>query len=222
MARERLDERLLPRRAFAASLGAALVLGALPAGAKPDDPIPTLLLNIAVAEEAGGPVRDDAWIDAQVAQVERFFGPLGVHFRKVAQRPLAERFGHLETRKDRDALDAVRVKGMVNVFVVASLRDVDDPKLYRMGVHWRNGAIPFHRYVILSAEALPTTLAHELGHYGGLDHSQVVNNLMSYNRTSDQVFLDPGQAKVVRSLVRLAFASKEIVPVPDPPAVAGP
>jgi hypothetical protein len=164
-----------------------------------------------VAELGGRPVRDEAWVDAQIAEAERIFGALGVHLRKASQRPLAERFALLETRADRDALDAVKAKGVVNVFVVASLRDVDDPPRTRMGVHWRNRASPSHRYVIVSADALPTTLAHEIGHYLGLDHSPVVDNLMSYQRASERVFLDPRQTRTVRAFARLAFASKELV-----------
>ena len=201
----------VPRRAFAAALGAAAVLlGALPGPAKPEAPIPTLALSIAIAEEGGKPVRDDAWIDAQIAEAERIFAPAAVHFRKAAQRPLDARFAHLETRKDRDALDGVRQKGVVNVFVVASLRDVDDPRLYRMGVHWRNGATPSHRYVIVTSEALSTTLAHELGHYNGLAHSAVVDNLMSYNRSGERVSLLPTQVSAIRTFARLAFASGEL------------
>jgi hypothetical protein len=210
----------IPRRAFAAALGAAVLLGALPGAGKPEAPIPTLSLSIAVAEEGGKPVRDDAWIDAQVAEAERLFGPLGVHFRKTAQRPLDARFAHLETRKDRDALDAERQKGVVNVFVVASLRDVDDPRLMRMGVHWRKGATPAHRYVIVTADALSTTLAHELGHYNGLGHTTVVDNLMSYDRTGERVFLNPDQARTIRAFARIAFSSGELRPAPDPPTTS--
>jgi hypothetical protein len=206
--------RPIPRRTFAGSLGAALVLAASPVAAQPDEPLPPLPLSIAVAADGGQSVRDDAWIDAQIAEAERLFGPLGIHLRKAAQRPLADRFARLETRADRDALDAVRVKGVLNVFVVASLRDVDDTRLYRMGVHWRNGKTPAHRYVIVSADARPSTLAHEIGHYLGLPHTTVVDNLMSYTRTGAEVFLDARQAKVTRTFARLAFASKELVEQP--------
>ena len=207
----------LSRRAFAAALGVAAALVSLPGAAKPDPPIPTLPVLVSVAEENGKPVRDEAWIDAQLSEAERLFGPVGVHFRKSAQRPLDARFARLETRKDRDALDALRVKGVVNVFVVASLRDVDDPSLYRMGVHWRNGATPAHRYVIVTADALSTTLAHELGHYNGLGHSAVVDNLMSYNRTGERVFLLGTQVSAVRTFARMAFSTGELTPAPDPP-----
>ncbi len=206
----------ISRRAFSGGLGAALVARGLPAFARPAEPIPVLPLAIAVArDEAEVPVRDDASIDAQVATAERLFGAFGVHFRKAAQRPLPDRFARLETRRDRDALDAERAPRVVNVFIVRALRDVDDPRLYRMGVHWRNTKAPSHRYVIVTADALPTTLAHELGHYNGLAHSAVENNLMSYQRTTEDVFLHPAQGAAVRSFARLAFTSGELAA--DPP-----
>ena len=206
--------RVLARRAFSAELGAALLLGALPVAARAEAPLPALPLAVAVALEGGHPVRDDAWIDAQIAEAERLFEAAAVHFRKTAQRPVAERFAHLETREDRDALDVERRKGVINVFVVASLRDVDDPRLERRGVHWRNRATPFHRYVIVAAGAPPTVLAHELGHYLGLAHTPVVDNLMSYNRTGAQVFLDAHQVAAVRSSARVALGTGELLPAP--------
>jgi hypothetical protein len=214
--------RALPRRVFITSLGSGLVASAVPAFARPEAPLPALPLSIAVAVEGGRPVRDDAWIDAQIAEAQRLYDPLGVHFHKAAQRTLAEPFARLETRKDRDALDAERRRGVVNVFVVAALRDVDDPRLYRKGVHWRNGRTPAHRYVIVSADAAPSTLAHELGHYDGLAHVATLDNLMSYNRSGERVFLDARQAGTVRTFARLAFASGELVALPAAPAAPAP
>ena len=37
---------------------------------------------------------------------------------------------------------------------------------------------------------MPTTLAHELGHFLGNGHAYVKNNLMSYERDGGEVFLD--------------------------------
>ncbi len=157
-------------------------------------------------------MRDDAWIDAQIAEAERLFGPIGVHFRKAAQRALAERFARLETRRDRDALDAERVKGVVNVFVVAALRGSGRATL--ASTAWAcTGATAGRRptrYVIVSADAAPSTLAHELGHYDGLAHSATKDNLMSYQRSGEGVFLHPQQARTVRAFARLAFASGEL------------
>ena len=182
----------------------------MPGAARPRAPVPTLPISIAVAVEGGRAVREDPWIEAQLAEVERLLGPFGVHFRRTAPRILAERHAHLETREDRDALDAERLPGIVNVFVVASLRDVDDTRLYRMGVHWRSREAPSHHYLIVTADALVSTFAHELGHYLGLPHAQALNNLMSYRRDGEPVFLTRGQGATIRAGARMALASGEV------------
>lgn len=179
---------------------------------KPPPPLPALPLSIAVAEENGQPVRDEAWIDAQIAEAERLFSVCGVHLTKAASRALDARFARLETRKDRDALLAQTEKGKINVMVVASLRDVDDPALYRMGVHWRPQSNLRKQYIIVAASALPSTLAHELGHYFGNAHTTVPNNVMSYNRTGATVFFDAAQYTKISTFARLYLRSGEIVP----------
>jgi hypothetical protein len=202
-----------PRRVLVAVIVAACALPAAPAAARA--PIPALPVSIAVAVEGGRAVREDAWIEAQLAEVERLFGPFGVHVRRSQPRILPERYARLETRDDRDALDAERLPGVVNVFVVASLRDVDDTRLYRMGVHWRNTATPAHRYAIVTADALVSTFAHELGHYLGLPHAHALNNLMSYHRDGDRVFLTRGQGATLREYARFALSSGEVAPAPE-------
>jgi hypothetical protein len=201
----------------ALALALALVLAALPTLAKnkkpkPEEPIPALPLSIAVAHEDGRPVRDTAWIDAQVAEAERLFSLCGVHLRKAAERPLDARFARLETRRDRDALASELEQGRINVMIVASLKDVDDPSLYRMGVHWRPQSNLRKHYVIVSASALPSTLAHELGHFFGNGHSKVKDNVMSYDRTGAQVFFDASQQRKIKTFARLFLRSKELAP----------
>jgi hypothetical protein len=151
---------------------------------------------IAVATVDGKPVQDDAWVEAQIADANRLFAPLGAGVRWTLHKPLSPRFAALETRADRDALASLVEPRVINVFVVASLRDVDDPSLRRMGVTWRPR--PQTTYIIVAASARPTVLAHELGHYFGNGHSTVVNNLMSYSRAGGEVFLDAQQSAVVR------------------------
>lgn len=175
-----------------------------------EEPIPTLPVSIAVAREGERPAQDDAWIDAQLAEAERLFGGVGVHLKKAKVRALDGRFARLESRKDRDALTAELEPGVINVFVVTSLRDVDDPRLYRMGVHWRPVSAPKKHYVIVAASGLPSTMAHEIGHFFGNGHSAVTDNLMSYDRTGDKVFLSPQQGKTIRAFARLYLRSKEL------------
>ena len=200
--------------AVALALSTVVVSAAAQHTAKVEPLLPVLPLSVAiVADDEGRAARDDAWIDAQIAQAERLFAPHGVHFRKVRTRALPPRFARLETRDDRDALAAECDKGVVNVFIVASLRDVDEPERFRQGVHWRSRSAPAKHYAIVSAVAQPTTMAHELGHFFGNPHSAVVDNLMSYERTSvEATFLDERQGKKSRQLARLYLGSRELWP----------
>jgi len=206
---------LLSPAPIAVALALALVTTALPSLAKKpkaDAPIPPLPLAIGVVHEDGRPAQTETWIDAQIAEADRLFSEAGVKLVKASQRALDARFARLETRKDRDALAAELEKGRINVMVVASLRDVDDPSLFRMGVHWRPQSDLRKHYVIVAASALPSTLAHELGHFFGNGHSQVRDNVMSYDRTGAQVFFDAGQKRKIKTFARLFLRSKELVP----------
>lgn len=195
------------------SLGCALAVATVTSAGRAADALGTMSLSIAVASLEDKPVRDDAWIDAQVAQAERLLGEAGVHVKKAKTRKLDVKLAKLETRKDRDALSALLEPHVVNVFLVDSLRDVDDPKLLRMGVHWHDTKDTKKRYVILAASAMPTTLAHEIGHFFGLPHTKVTDNLMSYDRSaSGNVFLSDAQKKTVLDFARLAVRSKELTP----------
>jgi hypothetical protein len=178
----------------------------------PIAPIPPLPLSIAVVEEEGRPVQDAAWVDAQIAEAVRLFEPLGLPLSKASSRALPASFARMETRADRDALAAALEPKRINVMVVSSLRDVDDPQRYRMGVHWRHRGTPAKHYIIVSATARPTTLAHELGHYFGLGHSDVTDNVMSYSRTGGPVFFDPKQAERMRSRARTYVSAKLLDP----------
>lgn len=189
-------------------LVAASVLLA-PALARADD---TFGLALHVAPDAGKPVRDEAWIRDQIANAEKLYTPLGVRFRWVTEDALSDRFAALETRADRDALASVLEPRVVNVMVVRSLRDVDDPALLRMGVCWRPKADT--TYIILASTARPTVLAHELGHYFGNQHSTVVNNIMSYLRADGDVFFDAKQSATVKWTARDLVGRGLLSPLP--------
>jgi len=202
------------RRTFHALVGACVCGLVRPriAEAVVGDALPKLPIGFAVATDAGQPVQDAAWIQEHLDAMESLYGPLGIHPEQAFVRPLEARFAHMESRADRDALMAERRPGVVNVFVVGSLRDVDDPSVMRRGVHWRNRATPSARYVILSAIAKPFVLAHEMGHYFGLGHSATPDNLMSYERAGGTVFLDTLQARVIEAAARQVFLSGEVRP----------
>ena len=143
-----------------------------------------------------------AWLTERIEAANRIFRPLDVCFEARAPRALPDRHARLMTRADRDALTDLMVPDAINVFVVRRLRDVDDPSLDRMGVHWhgKKGA----RYVILEYDAMRTSLAHELGHYfGNPAHTTIRNNVMSYDRPDeDRLTFTRAQTDRIRAEVR--------------------
>lgn len=192
----------------------ALLCASVPAPAQPPS-IPTLPLSITVAAHEGAPVVSEAWIDEQVANANTLFGPHGVSFRVVRRERMDARHARLETRRDRHALGALLHRGVIDCFLVLSLRDVDDPSRYRQGVHWRprGDDVPARAHlVIVSSIAGPNVLAHELGHYFGNGHSDVPGNIMSYARGDGPPFFDDTQARRIRFEARRFLRRGELAP----------
>ena len=199
---------MLTRRALL-SLPAALALA--PAVARAEDrSIGTFPVAVFVADEGGTPVASPAWIDAQLARAGLLYQQLGIHFQRVSLTPIDGAHAHLVTRANRDALAKLRQDRAINVFVVASLKDVDEKDTFRRGVHWRPAASPGKRFIIVSKVAGPTVLAHELGHYFGNPHTTTLNNLMSYARKGGDVFLNPAQIARTKATARSILRSGEV------------
>lgn len=144
----------------------------------------------------------EGFVAERLATANTLFEPAGVRFRLGSTRPLDPRHALLVSRSDRDALGAYHSERAIDVFVVDGLVDVDTPPLPRRGVHWRDRTRPGVRYVIVIAGSSPWVLPHELGHYFGLGHSDVVGNLMSYSRGDGDPFLDETQLARIRGRAR--------------------
>ena len=174
----------------------------------------TFGLSIAVAHgDDGRPVQTDAWVYDQIANANRLFSPADVSFRWVLEPTAGPRAAHMETREDRDALGNEPLEPrVINVTIVGTLRDVDDPERMRMGVCWQNRDDPARRYLIVAATAKPTVLAHELGHFFGNAHTTIPNNLMSYERTDPAaIAFDARQIARVRAHTVTFLASGALV-----------
>lgn len=145
-----------------------------------------LAVHVAAGDD-GAPVADAAWIDVQVERAgEQLAGAdVAVTWRDAGGDGVVP---HVDTVADRDALAAAASDaGAVHVFVVARLADKDVAGAWLNGVHWRYGgarrALRGRRYVILSRETRwDYTLAHELGHFFGLAHTDVDGGLMTTGR----------------------------------------
>ncbi len=176
-------------------------------------PATTFSLRVSMAvDEAGAPVGTGDWLTAEIDAAETLFAPFGVRFTKTAGSPLDAQLAHIETRTDRNSLASHVAPHVIDVFVVQSLRDVDDTKQMRRGVHWHvaSGA----HYLLLVATAATSVLAHELGHYFRNPHVRVVDNVMSYERTGGDVFFDAVQGKRIAARARGYVKSGELLPVP--------
>jgi hypothetical protein len=156
----------------------------------------TLPVVVSAVYVDGKRVVDDAWIQKQWAAVDRLYAGFGIRFERRASHELPEKNARLETKEDRDALGEHFVDGVVNVFFVKALMDIDEIGRIRQGVCWR--APKQKRFVAVASNAGPTVLAHELGHLLGNGHSKVVDNVMSYDRSGGPVFFDSNQKKTMR------------------------
>ena len=176
---------------------------------------PTFPISITVATEHGVPARDDAWIQTQIEDANTLYVPLGVRFRWTLRKEMGPEHARMVSPGDRDALATLVEKNVIDIFVVASLEDVDEPGRIRRGVAWTskpNGK----RFIILSGIAPKNVLAHELGHFFGNPHSDVPDNLMSYSRTGGPVFFDSAQVTKVRAFAAQFLASGRLTDVGPP------
>lgn len=205
-----MDPRTLNRRALLGLAVAALGSLAQPAHAS-DREIVRLGLAIHIAREESGPVAEEAFVERQVETANRIFAPYGVQFERRERHDGDARAARMQTRADRDALGAFVQPQWINVFVVASLLDVDEPERVRRGVHWHSAShVPAH-YVILSRISFDAVLAHELGHFlGNPRHSPTIGNLMSYHHTELLPFLDPPQQQRLRQSLAAYLRTGEL------------
>jgi hypothetical protein len=212
---------MLTRRATAFGLAAA-ALGAFlsPASATQTQPV-RLGVAVHVAREQGQPVAEAAFVERQLATANRIFAPYGLAFEQVERVEPEAMAAHMRTRADRNALGALVRPQLINVFVVASLLDVDEAGRIRRGVHWRSTTHAPAHYVILSRISFDAVLAHELGHFlGNPAHSGTRGNLMSYQHTAQLPFLDEPQQRRLRECLAGYLRTGELRPVvskPQPP-----
>ncbi len=203
---------MIRHAAFVAPL--LLIASAAAGQPRPASTFPTLPLAVTVAQLDGQPVVSDAWIAEQVTGANELFSPHGVSFSVAASHTMTEAHARLENRRDRHALGRLQHAGQIDVFLVASLRDVDEPERMRQGVHWRPRGAEFPpgaHFVIVSSVAGPTVLAHELGHFFGNGHSDVPGNIMSYDRGTRPPFFDATQAARIRFSLRRFLRRGELV-----------
>jgi hypothetical protein len=187
-------------------------------GVRADAPLVRVLpLVLHVVEQDGKPVADAAFIEERIAPATEIYAPYHVSFVVQKRLPLPAAHAHLSSRADRDALARYLERKVINCFVVASLRDVDEPERMRRGVHWHAATRGDAHFVIISTLGGRDVLSHELGHFlGNPEHSPTPGNLMSYEHGPMLPFLDAPQLKRLERSLRGYFKRGELVPAAAP------
>ena len=175
-----------------------------------------------VVREGGEPVVSKDWLDGQVAHANALFWPAKVGFEIESVQAISERFAHLSSRADRDALaDHPRTPGRVHLFVVRRLDDVDVEGNLLYGVHWRLRRDRAQTWVIMSTrDESSTVLAHELGHLFELPHSRYPKSIMNKREDvklpwPERVFAEP-EIERIRRQARRHIDSGRLVPAGQP------
>lgn len=173
-------------------------------------------IHLHVVVGPGGPVQTPEWISAELEHAFLLFEPAALGFEIVAVDRVGPEFLHLATREQRDAIGRPRfTRGVIHVFLVERLEDVDAPGEQIRGVHWRQRSNIDKRWVILSKIGSKVVMAHELGHFFGLPHSRydasVMNKLPRERPPWDErVFVTPELA-IVRAERDAMLASGMLV-----------
>jgi hypothetical protein len=137
-----------------------------------------LAVHVVVVE--GEPVQSPEHFAAHVAFANELFANIGVGFEAVSVQAEDGDKVDVETRSDRDALGKDGFsRGVVHVYLVGKLADVDIEGEVIRGVHWRFRPDTAKRWIILSSIASPLVLCHEMGHFFGLPHSHYKVSLMN-------------------------------------------
>ena len=155
-------------------------------------------IEVFVVLEDGDPVQSADWWAGEMKKANVLFAPVGVGFELASMRFVSSEWAHIDRRLTRDKLGRrARTDGLVHVFMVRRLDDVDIEGNRLYGVHWRDRGRPGNRWIILSArDSSATVLAHEMGHYFGLPHSRYDVSIMNKTprdkpKWTERVFADP-------------------------------
>lgn len=133
-----------------------------------------------VVTREGQPAQSPSWFGTQLREANRHFAAIHTGFEIESVDALDVQFAHIATREDRDRVGRkVFSRGVIHVFLVEQLDDVDAVGEQIRGLHWRQRSNIEKRWVILSKIAPDMVLAHEFGHFFSLPHSTYAVSIMN-------------------------------------------
>lgn len=146
----------------------------------PNDRAHCIGIHLHVVVGPDGPVQTPEWLAAGLEHAFTLFEAADLGFEIVAVDAVGPEFMHLATREQRDAIGRPQfTRGVIHIFLVDQLDDVDIPGEQIRGVHWRQRSNVDKRWVILSKIGSKVVLGHELGHFFGLPHSRYDASVMN-------------------------------------------
>lgn len=184
-----------------------------------DDVIPlkTIKLQFCVAMKDQAMIADKTALLERISIANKIYKNTQIRFEIGDIIALPEDVQNLVTRDDRNSLaeKTLPPNKMIQIFIVHSARDVDKHDAWIAGVHWRyGGAKKAHakrRFIILSSlHSNNDTLAHELGHWFGLNHVKDENNLMCGTGSRSDTILNEDQFKILHKNLEAALTRKEV------------
>lgn len=178
-------------------------------------------LAVYVAPGEDGPVVSPEWVDEQVAKANSLFAAMDLTFEIAERHELKPKEARIESKEARDLLGRKRYKkGLIHVFVVGYLGNVDEKgEIY--GVHWRDRKKTSRRWIIMSAIAWNTTLVHELGHFFGLPHCDLLGSIMNTTGNDPSLMstrkFDPSELKKMKRRLKRKLKSGAVKDLAGPP-----
>jgi hypothetical protein len=144
------------------------------------------------------------WFKSQVEGANRIFSAVSIGF-SVEKISLSN--SDLADVRDASVRDELGRQhrgeaGLISVFVVDRLADIDVANAEIRGVHWRHRSGNQMHYVILSEIAGALVLAHELGHFFGLPHSRYPASIMNKRPREQPPYDQRGFVKQEQAIVR--------------------
>ena len=148
----------------------------------------------------GVPVADEAWRVEALAMADAHFAAAGIAFDVVEVHTIGEEHAILRTIRARRILRRYLRPRRINVFVVEDILDPHPSATTRRAAGWQGreptgrlggahieveGRVP-ETYLLINRQSSRLTLTHELGHFFGVAHSRVPENIMSYGRERER------------------------------------